>query len=349
STFKIVMGERAPRPVRAEEVETSPARLAAGVGPEGRLEESVATRRGGEVVTALPAEAAETVGTTGKSVVDGDQAVDGKGGIAAVSPAAAGDSDGKSKQGGWSDFKVLVVDDEKDSRVLIRHYLEDFGCRVFTASNGEDGLELARRHSPDLITLDLIMPGLSGWEVLKRLKSDAGLRAIPVVVVSVVANEGRGKLLGAVDLVTKPFEREDLLRVLWRNLGRRRGGRVLLVTGDRERADSLSRVVRARGFDTTTRRGGDMVQILGHEAPDAVVLDMERSSTHGVASLLELREDRLHTGLPVLVLTHGGLNDKEREIIGELATVHTSAAKAAEALAYMLDVSFPVGLQDTEG
>ena len=96
---------------------------------------------------------------------------------------------------------MLVVDDEKDSRVLISHFLDEFGCQVFTATNGEEGLEMARKYQPDLMTLDLIMPGITGWEVLKRLKADVELRGIPVVVVSVLANEGRGKLLGAVDLV----------------------------------------------------------------------------------------------------------------------------------------------------
>ncbi|HSG48183.1 MAG TPA: PAS domain S-box protein, partial [Longimicrobiales bacterium] len=131
------------------------------------------------------------------------------------------------------DFKVLVVDDESDSRVLMTHYLRDFGCRVFTAGTAREGIELARREQPDLITLDLMMPGMSGWEALHRLKEDMATRHIPVVVVSIAAQEGRGRLLGAVDLLTKPVEREDLLRVLWRNLVRRRGGRILLVEDDR--------------------------------------------------------------------------------------------------------------------
>lgn len=330
STFKIVMGERALKPVRpadsgTDEAEASEAETAAvGVafspdGGEGRQD------RGRSATDRLEPE----------HVADGDgENVEGAGAAAT--------------RGGWSDFKVLVVDDERDSRVLIKHLLEEFGCQVFTAAGGEEGIALARRHRPDLITLDLIMPGFSGWEVLKRLKSDASLRAIPVVVVSVLANEGRGKLLGAVDVVTKPFEREDLLRVLWRNLGRRRGGRVLLMVPDDDRRRRLAEVVRSRGLQVAAETEGDMVQILGQEAPDAVVLDMDLPDGHGVASLQELREDRVHTGLPVLVLTNEGMSDEDRAIIGDLATVHAPAGACAEALARMLDVSFPVGLQEAD-
>jgi len=242
----------------------------------------------------------------------------------------------------WAEFKVLVVDDEPDSRVLIQHFLEDFGCQVFTAADGAEGLELARVHKPDLMTLDLIMPNMTGWEVLKRMKADHALRTIPVVVVSVVANEGRGRLLGAVDLVTKPFEREDLLRVLWRNLGRRRGGRILLMVGEDRCREELSKLVSRRGLEVAAVDSGDLMAHLGKEAPDAVVMDLAMSGFHGVADLLELRDDRLHTGLPVMVLTHDGLNEKERELIGEMATVHAPHENAPATLERLLDASFPL-------
>ncbi|MGB1658545.1 MAG: response regulator, partial [Longimicrobiales bacterium] len=241
---------------------------------------------------------------------------------------------------GWSDFKVLVVDDEKDSRVLIEHFLEDFGCQVFTASNGAEGLDMARQVKPDLITLDLIMPEMTGWEVLKKAKADPELRAIPIVVVSVVANEGRGKLLGAVDLVTKPFDREDFLRVLWRNLGRRRGGRVLLMVGDEACEEELAEVVKEHGLDVRSSTTGDLLTVLGREAPDAVVLDMALPGIQGVSALLEVRESRLHTGLPVLAVTSPNLNEKEREMVGELATVFAPREHAGLELAKLLEASF---------
>ncbi len=242
----------------------------------------------------------------------------------------------------WSDFKVLVVDDERDSRVLIQHFLEEFGCRVFTADSGEEGLELARRHQPDLMTLDLIMPGMTGWEVLRMMKSDPELRAIPVVVVSVVAGEGRGRLLGAVDLVTKPFEREDLLRVLWRNLGRRRGGRVLVMVGDAGHREEMARLIEQRGLEVVAVTREAPADAIGRHAPDAVVLDLALPSVGRVRSLLELRGDRLYTGLPVMVVTANGLDPREQGLVHDLATVHAERDGSLEALTRLLDAVFPM-------
>jgi PAS domain S-box-containing protein len=339
STFRIVMGERAERPVLQPHPEETQARALPSTASESDVgaDGAGAATVGAVAEADLPSstEADQESGTSGAGEPTPDHSATG------AEETAAGP--------GWGGFKVLVVDDETDARVLIAHFLEDFGCQVLTASSGEEGLELAKRHKPDLMTLDLIMPGLTGWEVLKQIKSDPDLRVIPVVVVSVVANEGRGRLLGAVDLVTKPVDREDLLRVLWKNLGRQRGGRVLLMVDDDARREELTEIVRDRGLDVLPSSGGDLLPILSQQAPDALVLDLALDGVHGVAALLELRDDRMHTGLPVLVMTHPDMNDKEREIVGELATAHASPADAAAVLANLLDVSFPLaGLQESD-
>jgi len=111
---------------------------------------------------------------------------------------------------------VLIIDDEEDSRVLLKHTIEDTGCQVIGASSGEEGLSLARNARPDLISVDLLMPGMSGWEFVRRIKADPDLRGIPVIVVSVVAGENTGRVFGVVDVLQKPISREELLAVLQR-------------------------------------------------------------------------------------------------------------------------------------
>src|SRR5688572_33142235 len=101
-----------------------------------------------------------------------------------------------------------------------------------------------------------MMPGMNGWDALKLLKKDPDVRNIPVVVVSILAGEGRGKLLGAVDLVTKPVEREDLLRVLWRNLVRRGGARVLVVDDDDAMRDRLAEHLKEAGLEVQMASDG---------------------------------------------------------------------------------------------
>ncbi len=141
------------------------------------------------------------------------------------------------------------IDDEADSRILLAHHTEEMGCRTVTAASGEEGLRLARELRPDLITLDLLMPGMNGWNRLRELQADAELRHIPVVVVSVLAEESRRDLEGAAELVDKPVGRGPLLAALRRALARG-VQRALVVDGDPV-ARTAAADLPARG-----RRGG---------------------------------------------------------------------------------------------
>jgi PAS domain S-box-containing protein len=217
------------------------------------------------------------------------------------------------------EFQVLVIDDEKDSRVLMSHYLEELGCDVLTASGGDEGMASARAHHPDLITLDLMMPGMTGWQVLRELKADPELMHIPVVVVSIVAGEGRGRLLGAVDLITKPSEREDLRRVLWRALLHKEGGEVLLLTQAEEERVRLTHLLEGLGLDVTAAKSPEEgLEVLGKEALDVILVDL--GILTGLAFLKELRNGPLHLGLPVLALTDAVPEPQDRAQLLELAS-----------------------------
>jgi len=106
---------------------------------------------------------------------------------------------------------VLVIDDDRVVRDLLVRFLEKEGCHVTTAVNGEEGLRMARESPPDIITLDVVMPGLDGWGVLKALKADVRLARVPVVMITIVDNPSLGHSLGAVDYLSKPVD--------WRRLG----------------------------------------------------------------------------------------------------------------------------------
>jgi CheY-like chemotaxis protein len=110
--------------------------------------------------------------------------------------------------------RILVIDDESDSRIVLRQYLEDLGCEVRTVGQGQKGLVEARAWRPHLITLDLRLPEMDGTEVLRLLASDAQLSGIPVVVISIVASENRSRLAPAACILDKPVSRESLAEVL---------------------------------------------------------------------------------------------------------------------------------------
>jgi DNA-binding response OmpR family regulator len=109
--------------------------------------------------------------------------------------------------------KVLVVDDEAPIRLLCRVNLEAEKMEVLEAANGEAGLETARTEKPDLVLLDVMMPGMDGWQVAERLFEDEATSQIPIVFLTARAelrDRARGLELGGVDYITKPFNPTEL-------------------------------------------------------------------------------------------------------------------------------------------
>jgi DNA-binding response OmpR family regulator len=123
--------------------------------------------------------------------------------------------------------KILVVDDEKDIVEMIAFNLQRNGYDVITAHNGNDALDLAEQQTPDLILLDLMMPGLDGTEVTRRLKADPRTKKIPLVMLTAKSEETDvvvGLTLGADDYVAKPFSMKILLARLTTVLRRAESG-----------------------------------------------------------------------------------------------------------------------------
>ncbi len=219
------------------------------------------------------------------------------------------------------DIRVLVIDDEEDSRVLLSHFLSEFGCSVVLASHGQEGIERARETPPDPITLDLVMPGVDGWKTLRLLKTDPELRDIPVVVVSAVAHAERSRLLGAVDLLAKPIDREDLLRVLWRHLVRRKGGRVLIVEDDNDTRALLRELLEGVGLQVNAvENGRDALHAVNRESPDVILLDLMMPLMDGSSFLHHLRANPYTRGTPVVVLTAKDLTHEEEEFLSDSAS-----------------------------
>jgi two-component system alkaline phosphatase synthesis response regulator PhoP len=109
---------------------------------------------------------------------------------------------------------ILVIDDEPELVKLLDYNLSKAGYLVLSARDGEAGLAAARKHAPDAIILDVMMPGLDGWEVCKRLRQDPSTSALPLLMLTAKADEGDrvlGLELGADDYVTKPFGVRELL------------------------------------------------------------------------------------------------------------------------------------------
>jgi two-component system alkaline phosphatase synthesis response regulator PhoP len=121
--------------------------------------------------------------------------------------------------------RILIVDDESAIRLVCRLNLDAVGFQTLEAPDGETALELARSEHPDLILLDIMLPGIDGWGVAEELGADPKTREIPILFLSArsdPADEARGHEVGALGYVTKPFDPEELID---RGTGRPRAGR----------------------------------------------------------------------------------------------------------------------------
>jgi len=110
--------------------------------------------------------------------------------------------------------QVVVIEDDRPSLDLFNAYLSGAALKVTTARDGAAGLAAVRRTQPDAVLLDIRLPGIDGWAVLRELKQEEDTREIPVIVVSIVDERARGVAMGAADYLVKPIARDDLLRAL---------------------------------------------------------------------------------------------------------------------------------------
>ena len=182
--------------------------------------------------------------------------------------------------------------------------------RLVHAANGEEALELARKIRPDAITLDVLMPRTDGWAVLSSLKADSELCDIPVVMVTVVPDRGRGLSLGAVDVLTKPVDRSELTALLHRLVLRE--GPILVVEDDASTRAMIRHTMERMGFAVAEAENGrSALQWLAKNPnPAIILLDLMMPEMDGFEFLERLKDQ---DAIPVIVLTGLQITTEERD------------------------------------
>jgi PAS domain S-box-containing protein len=250
--------------------------------------------QGSRFVVRLPAEAAvEEVRTQRPSLPQADLDGTDSGAI----PVLSG---GRLAEGGT----ILVVDDDPMVRELMSRFLTKEGFRVVTADCGEDGLRLARQVHPAAVTLDVMMPELDGWSVLARLKADPETADVPVVLLTIVDDRGRGFALGAADYLTKPIDWQRLGTILRRYLPADQAAPVLVIDDDAECREVVGRYLEREGWRVTTAVDGEEgLRAIAADAPALILLDLMMPGVDGFAFLDELPKRFPGMRTPVVVLT----------------------------------------------
>jgi len=208
---------------------------------------------------------------------------------------------------------VLVVDDDPAARAITRRVLLKEGYAVIEAADGETGLRLAAEHHPDLITLDILMPGMDGWAVLGALKADPALAAIPVILQTMLDDRNMGFALGASEYLTKPIDRKRLAALVKQYVPPGSGAPVLVVEDDEATRQLLARELGRAGWRVTEAANGRLgLESLVRERPAMVLLDLMMPEMDGFEFLDELRRTHSSAEIPVVVITAMTLTEADR-------------------------------------
>jgi CheY-like chemotaxis protein len=230
---------------------------------------------------------------------------------------------------------VLVVEDNLQAAELLVRQLDVGGFRSEIAVSGTEALAKARELQPIAITLDILLPGIDGWDVLERLKRDEATRDIPVVVISVLDKPELGRALGAMDYFVKPVDGKALLARLSKYRFMSRVGadetRILVVDDEPANLQWLEGVLKPAGFSVTSAHGGrEGIDLARENHPHLILLDLMMPEVSGFDVVEALHEDEATRSIPIMILTAKDLTDDDkRHLNGHVAAIVERRSTAA--------------------
>ncbi|MFZ2491157.1 MAG: response regulator [Thermoanaerobaculia bacterium] len=229
---------------------------------------------------------------------------------------------------------VLVIDDDESSRDLLSRFLIKQGFQVETATNGVDGLRIAKEILPSAITLDVMMPNMDGWQVLSALKNDPIMSAIPVFMITMVENRSLGYALGVSEYLRKPVDFTRLAEMLSKYVPSEDNASVMVVE-DNESVRKLIRkaVEKNQGRVIEAENGQVALDLLATERPSLILLDLAMPVMNGFEFLHEFKQMHELAHIPVVVLTAKDLTKEEiDELEGQVRTIVQKRGTTAEEL-----------------
>jgi signal transduction histidine kinase/DNA-binding response OmpR family regulator len=244
--------------------------------------------------------------------------------------------------------EILVIEDDPSAVRLLREYLEAAGYRVRISATGETGLASARSERPAAIVLDVLLPGMDGWEVLRKLKADAELQDVPVVIVTVVEEREIGLALGAVDYLVKPIHREALLGCLARFVAaddsKGVAKRVLVVDDELASLAYIRGALEPEGVVVVTAQGGREALEWAEtgQLVDLVVCDLVMPDVDGFEVIAALKQNERTADLPIVVCTAHDLSAEQKaKLNGKILGIVAKGQDARVGLLDWLDHALP--------
>ena len=265
--------------------------------------------------------------------------------------AAMAETDLQSLREAGPGSTVLVIDDDPEACEIIERYLLKDGYSVATAASGEQGLRLAHELQPAVITLDVMMPEMDGWSVLRALKADPVLRKIPVIMLSMIDDRTRGYSLGAVDYLTKPVDRELLHKALSHYYCAEEICPVLLVEDDPETRELIARALEKAGWAVSgAANGQEALDVMATLLPRLILLDLMMPVMDGFAFLAAMRARPEWQHIPVIVVTAKDLTEDDRERLSGMVeeVLEKNAYTREQLLQHVRDAVFECNISQTK-
>jgi CheY-like chemotaxis protein len=212
---------------------------------------------------------------------------------------------------------VLVVDDEGPARELLASYL-DPEYRTAMAESGAEAVRRAQQLQPDAITLDVLMPGGSGFETLAALRKNPETANIPIIIVSIVDQKQVGFALGAADYLIKPIRKSVLLEAIRKHVPYQYDddAAILLVDDDPKTLELLEETLRSGGYETQSVQSGKRaLEVLSSKLVSAVMLDLLMPGMDGFEVIRHIRQDTALKQLPIFVMTGKSLTPEESDLL----------------------------------
>ncbi len=212
-----------------------------------------------------------------------------------------------------SSSTILVIDGDAVTRDILQRTLRKEGFRVVAAMSGEEGLRLARALSPDVITLDAVMPGMDSWSVLSTIKNDPEIADIPVIMLTVVDDQSLGYILGAADYLGKPVDRDRLIGLINHyRLSASSTQPVLVIDDEADLRVVTKRILAKEGFKVIEAENGRQgLERVFSDKPQLILLDLSMPDMNGFEFVTELRRSVVGQSIPVIVITAKELTDDE--------------------------------------
>ena len=226
-----------------------------------------------------------------------------------------------SKKDGKS--TILVIDDDPTIRDLMTRHLEKNNFSVLQALDGAQGIKMAREYRPDAITLDILMPEMDGWSVLRTLKADKQVSHIPVVMASIIDEKKKGFSLGAADYLSKPVERDRLIGSISKLLGGKLGQVIMIVEDNEDLRFTIKEALLSADYKVLEAGNGrealDLLNDKTHQNPDLILLDLMMPKMNGFEFLESYRKE-FKKPAPVVVITGADLNENDKKFLSSETT-----------------------------